>query len=49
MKQLPNNLKNLTLLLIGNDLGENTDNMKLLEEGMKYLPKNLENLKLYLR
>lgn len=44
MKQLPNNLQNLSLNLPYNDLGGNIYNMKYLAEGMKQLPSTLQNL-----
>lgn len=41
MKQLPNKLESLILNLEGNNLGENTENLKGLGEAM---PNNLEKL-----
>lgn len=49
MKQLPNNLKNLTLGISGCNIGKNPENMNWLKEGMKYLPNHLNHLELQLR
>lgn len=44
MKKLPKNLKVLELYLKYNMLGENSDNLKCIGEGMKQLPCGLQNL-----
>lgn len=46
MENLPNNLKCLKLYLSNNNLGVNTDNMKYLGRGIKYIPNNLQELHL---
>lgn len=41
-------MQTLELDLTYNNLGENIDSVNFLVESMKYLPNNLQNLKLYL-
>lgn len=48
MKKLPINLKYLELNFTVNNLGANSEIMKLLVEGMKQLPNKLKDLKLVL-
>lgn len=46
MKQLPYNLHDLVLNLRENNIGKNSENLKMLAGGMNQLPNNLKNLKL---
>lgn len=49
MKKFPNKLRNLTLIIIGNCIIENADNLKCFKEGIKLLPKDLNNFELDLK
>lgn len=49
MKQLPSKLQDLSLQLSNNKFGNNSEDLKWLGEGMKFLPGNLKNLELNLR
>lgn len=46
MKYLPHNLQQLNLNLSINNLGDNSENMKFLRDGIKQLPNSLQNIQL---
>lgn len=46
LKNLPEYLVDLNLILEFNDLGANYENMKFLSDGLKNLPDNLQNFTL---